>query len=133
MREQYKRGLIDVDRRDGDKSLSIDAMGDLKFFWATTGNVAAAGVQDVYLTTNAEAGGEGLFSKVPSVVVYADQDSPQGELPRGHGPLGATGSYCVAPHGTATIDWSVQAKCFYVRVTNDTGTARDFVVTAQGV
>ncbi len=126
--------LVERDRRDGSTtSLSIERQGHIKFFHATTGILSANGTKKVYLTMNAEAGGERVFSKVPALVVYQDADKAPGGFTRGHGPLGPGYSYRVKPHINYILEWDKVNEKWFVEVTNDTGAVCDFEVVANNL
>ena len=131
--EAVRRSRIDDDRRRGTKSLSIETYGDIVFFHGTTGVVAVGDYFDLYLTANGGAAGERLFDKTPEVVVYKDDSASAGGFPRGQGPMAPTDSYAVSPHTGAAVKWDTGSKKWYVRVTNSTSSARDFVVVASGL
>ena len=129
-----RRGLIDVDQRtSGSRSLSVEAIGDHKFFHATTGVLAVGASYDVYLTGNGKAGGDKLFGKTPSVKVYSDATAAPGGFPRGQGPLGPGYAYSISPHTGFLTSWNTANERWYVRVTNSTSSACDFVVIASGL
>ncbi len=130
-----KRGLVDDDRRDGDRSLSIDTFGDLKLFWATTGVVADGAEATVYLTRNAKAQGASMFTKRPQVSVERDGNASAGGFARGQGPEKPSSSYVARDRGDVWRDvkWISNTEVFAVVVTNKSGVASDFIVTAQGV
>lgn len=129
-----RQGLVDEDRRSGRKtSLSIDTIGDLKFYWGTTGILGSTSTKDVYLTGNGEVGGESLYTKVPQVVVYADESAEAGGFPRGQGPVGPGYAYSGDPHSDFLVKWDTTNKKWFVRVDNTTGKSRDFAVSVMGV
>ena len=131
--EAVRRSLVDQDRRKEARSLSIESIGDQKFFHGTTGVLTNGGTYDVYLTGNAAVGGERFFTKTPKVAVYADDDAAAGGIPRGQGPLGPGYSYNVCPHTGWVLKWDNVNEKWYVRVTNSTGSTCDFVVLADGI
>jgi len=131
-----KRGLVDDDRRTGTKSLSIDTIGDLKLMWITTGVIANDGEATVYLTRNGEARGAGMYTKYPtSVDVRRDGNASAGGFARGQGPEKPSSTYLARDRGDVWNDvkWIPNTEVFAVVVTNKSGVASDFIVTAQGV
>lgn len=130
-----KRGLIDEDRTTTTRSLSIYTIGDMKFFWVTTGVVAVNGSATVYLTSNGTAGGDNLFTNSPLVSVRYDGNGEAGGFVRGQGPEKPGSAYIARDRGDIWVDekWIASNEVFAVVVTNKSGSAADFVVKAQGV
>lgn len=132
------RSLVDLDRRDVNqsKSLSIDVLGDFKIFQTTTGVIADDASATVYLTANGSPTGEPFYSsKKPLITVGRDGNAQAGGFVRGHGPEKPGSSYCSRHRNDVwlDIDWMPNAEVWAVTVTNKSGTAADFVVSAQGV
>lgn len=128
-----RRALIDTDRRTDSRSLSIETVGDQKFFHGTTGVLAAGSNYRLYLTGNGKVGGERFFDKTPAVSVYKDDDAAAGGLPRGQGPLGPGYSFNISPHTGFVTSWDKVNEKWYVKVTNSTSVSCDFLVVARGI
>jgi hypothetical protein len=129
-----RRSLVDQDRTQGGvRSLSIETIGDWKIFHATTGELADGASYDVYLTEDGLPGGERFFDKTPQVSVSCDASARYGGMARGHGPVGPNDKFEIEPCDTFSVQWSRSRERFFVRVTNSTGAASDFVVVASGV
>ena len=132
-----KRGLIDEDRRTSTRSFSIDVIGDLKIMYLTTGVLADDGEGTVYLTVNGGARSDGMFSKKPIVEVKRDGNAQAGGFVRGQGQEKPDSAYLARDRADVWVDtaWVTNdgSACYAVTVTNKSGVASDFIVTALGV
>jgi hypothetical protein len=130
-----KYGLVDEDRRTASRSFSIDTIGDFKMLHVTTGVVAAEGSATVYLTRSGNARGENVFTKRPVVSVEYDGNADAGGFVRGQGNEKPASKYIARFRGDIWYDvhWVANTEVLAVTVTNKSGTARDFIVTANGV
>lgn len=129
---------IEQDRRGAKRPLVIERIGDLVFFWATTGLIASGASAAVYLSDTAEARGAGAFSRKPLVLASRDEVGFTGiGMTRAADPLSPGENYSVSVNVNSNYSWTVSWDTVHllwkVVVANSTGTTRDFLVEAWGV
>jgi len=131
-----RRTVVNTDRRSGLKTYVVEAIGDQRFVWAGTGDVAAAGSVTLYLTTNGESGGDSLFQRAPVIFVGRDLARTSAGIAAASGPLAVGQDWSLGSrHDEVDKDllYLGQTRCYAVKVTNKMTTTENFVVIAQGV
>jgi hypothetical protein len=129
-----RRPSVRRDRTSGPDALAIDSLGDTREFWGATGAVAAGGTATVYLTMDLTVGSDNVFSMLPNVEVYWDEDRTAGGFPRAGMPLAPSSAMTLVPHTNFRVKWLPSPnELFAVVVTNDTGGVTGFQIHARGV
>ncbi len=129
-----KEVRIDLDRTDGRAtSISHDVIGDLNLMNFTTGVIAAGETGFIFLTDSGAIGGVNPFVRSPTVTVKCDANADPGGLARGQDPIEGVAFKLCTESFTEVVEWLPGENVYKVSITNNTGTARDFVVQANGV
>jgi hypothetical protein len=128
-----RRSLVDRDRLGGERPLSVETVGEQRFYWGATSEVAVGGSATLFLTMNGGVGGSGVFGKVPDVQVFRDLDVTRGGLARATGTLDPTKTMRLRRHDDYDLVWDGPNQVWTVVVTNNSAEATGFLVTARGL
>lgn len=126
------RRISRLSRETGEDPLLVERHGDTVKVSASTGSVAADGTVTVYLTENRTARGKNLFRSEPIVQVERDRDGTPGGLVRAGEPRSPSVSMDLVLHTNRRVCWDGANEVWSVVVTNDSGSAAGFHLTAMG-
>lgn len=138
IRRTERRAGVDQDRRTGKRPVVVERVGDITFFWATTGMLVSGSTATVYFTDTAEARGQSLYTRMPQVEVWRNEILNSGVgMVRAANPLSNTDLFRVR----ANYVWNYYKEVFWDEVhftwgcvvSNSVGVTQDFLVQATGV
>lgn len=138
IRRTERRAGVDQDRRTGKRPLVVERMGDITFFWATTGMLVSGATALVYFTDTAEVRGTSLYTRIPQVVVSRNEILNSGVgMVRAANPLSNTSPFRVRVNAAWNYYWEVFWDEAHLAwgcvVSNSVGVTQDFLVQAVGV
>lgn len=138
IRRTERRAGVDQDRRSGKRPLVVERVGDITFFWATTGMLVSGATATVYFTDTAEPRGVGLYTRIPQVTVSRNEILNSGVgMVRAANPLSNTSPFRVRVNAAWNYYWEVFWDEVHftwgVVVSNSVGVTQDFLVQGVGV
>lgn len=127
--------VTETDRSSFRRSVSVEAVGEIKYFSATTVSIAPGETDCIYLTYTGEVGGERVFLQRPKVGgVWQDADDTPGGLFRSNGPAAPDKSMTLTQPASCTcrLRYIGANRVWAVEITNTDSVSRGFVFDAEG-
>ena len=116
---------------DGEDSPQIaaadeDVRGSI-YHWFDEKNISASGSATFYLSDDKTSSGDGIFTKVPFVIVLRKESNDWDTRHLGHTAAGSDNYYSVMTYDSGNGYWEI------IVYNKDSGSAHDFRVCAGGV